>query len=118
MKRSSVPALTIILLALVPRIAWGKDQASPLKQALGAAHLARAELSLLKGQLNRGKVHLAAAHEADPSISLFGLKALDMRYKDFPTIWATWSQVIAVGLRPFRWMDDSWYIQREIVFQD
>jgi len=76
--------MAILLLALVPRTTWAKNQVPPLKQALGAAYLAKAELALLKGQLNRGKVYLAAAHEADPSISVFRLKAFDMMYKDFP----------------------------------
>ncbi|MBW8041848.1 MAG: hypothetical protein FVQ85_17870 [Planctomycetes bacterium] len=84
MRTKSVLVLAILLLALVPRTTWAKNQVPPLKQALGAAYLAKAELALLKGQLNSGKVYLAAAHEADPSISVFRLKAFDMMYKDFP----------------------------------
>jgi len=84
MKRQSILVLTIFVLALLPGTAWSGDKVPPLKQALGAAFLAKAELALLKGQLNRGKVYLAAAHEADPSISVFRLKAFDMMYKDFP----------------------------------
>jgi thiol-disulfide isomerase/thioredoxin len=84
MKRSLVLVLTTMLLAFLSHTVWGQDQVPTLQQALGAAHLARAELALLKGQLNHGKVYLAAAHEADPDLSLFHLKALDMKYKDFP----------------------------------
>jgi len=84
MKRQSILLLTISVLALVPGTAWSGDKVPPLKQALGAAFLAKAELALLKGQLNRGKVYMAAAHEADPSISVFRLKVFDMMYKDFP----------------------------------
>lgn len=84
MKRLSILVLAILLLALLPGTAWSGDKVPPLKQALGAAFLAKAELALLKGQLNSGKVYLAAAHEADPSISVFRLKAFDMMYKDFP----------------------------------
>jgi WD40 repeat protein len=84
MKRKSILVLAILVLALVPGIAWAGDRVAPLKRALGAAFLAKAELALLKGRLNSGKVYLAAAHEADPSISVFRLKAFDMMYKDFP----------------------------------
>ena len=84
MKLSSILVLVILLLALVPQIGIARDQGPTLKQALGVAYLAKAELALLKGQPNIGKVYLAAAHEADPGISLFRLKALDMMYKDFP----------------------------------
>jgi peroxiredoxin len=84
MKRPSISTLTVILLTFMSRTALGEAQTLSLEHALGAAHLARAELALVNGQLNRGKVHLAAAHEADPSISLFRLKALDMMYRDFP----------------------------------
>lgn len=84
MSKKSILVLAILVLALVPGIAWAGDRVAPLKRALGAAFLAKAELALLKGQLNRGKVYMAAAHEADPSISVFRLKVFDMMYKDFP----------------------------------
>ena len=81
-------ALTTVLLIVsnTPRTAWAGDEVSPLQRALGSAFYAKAELALLKGQLNRGKVYLAAAHEADPGISPLALKAMDMMHKDFPFV--------------------------------
>jgi len=80
----AVMTATLISVGNMPGRARAADEVSPLKQALGSAFLAKAELALLKGQLNAGKVYLAAAHEADPAISPFRLKTLDMMYKDFP----------------------------------
>jgi hypothetical protein len=84
MKRQSILVFAILILTFLPGTVWSGDKVPTLKQALGAAYLAKAELALFKSQLNRGKVYLAAAHEADPNISVFRLKALDMMHKDFP----------------------------------
>ena len=88
MQRILSIALTTVLLIVsnTPRTAWAGDEVSPLQRALGGAFYAKAELALLKGQFNRGKVYLAAAHEADPGISPLALKAMDMMHKDFPFV--------------------------------
>jgi len=80
----AVMTATLLGVGNIPGRTRAADEVSPLKQALGAAFFAKAELALLKGQLNTGKVYIAAAHEADPGISPFQLKTLDMMYKDFP----------------------------------
>lgn len=83
----SIALATVLLIASnTPGTAWAGDEVSPLQRALGGAFYAKAELALLKGQLNMGKVYLAAAHEADPGISPLALKAMDMMHKDFPFV--------------------------------
>ncbi len=83
----SIALTTVLLIASnTPGTAWAGDEVSPLQRALGGAFYAKAELALLKGQLNMGKVYLAAAHKADPGISLLALKAMDMMHKDFPFV--------------------------------
>lgn len=88
MQRILSIALTTVVLIVsnAPGTAWAGDEVPPLQRALGGAFYAKAELALLKGQFNRGKVYLAAAHEADPGISPLALKAMDMMHKDFPFV--------------------------------
>ena len=58
----SIALITILLIVSnTPKTAWAEEEVPPLQRALGSAFYAKAELALLKGQFNRGKVYLAAA---------------------------------------------------------
>ena len=54
MQRLPVLIFPIVLSTFLTQTVWSEDQAPTLQQALGAAYLARAELALLKRQLNEG----------------------------------------------------------------
>lgn len=57
-----------------------------LRQAVSESFAAKAELFLLKGDVNRGKVYLCAAHTLNRDAGSLRLKAMDMMYPDFPFV--------------------------------
>lgn len=104
----SIALITILLIVSnTPKTAWAEEEVPPLQRALGSAFYAKAELALLKGQFNRGKVYLAAAHQAAPGISPLALKAMDMMHKDFPFV-----QEILPGHQrgPYGFSDDQRFV--------
>lgn len=82
----SIGLAVVVIFSNMPGVALADDEVSPLQRALGVAFYSKAELALLKGELNKGKVYLAAAHDADPCMSPLSVKAMDMMYKDFPFV--------------------------------